>query len=139
MRQDSIALAVRNGEVSATDAQTDRVDWTSMGFGEPEEDEVSAATPASPAAPATAPRRGFDTAVQPLTPRTAPVSLFANQASYGSSPTGMRSAAATAKWDATLLPTSGKQSPYAGIAPAQLRGAMTAQTAPPSGWQQETD
>ncbi len=139
MRADLTAMAVRSGELSVEDAGAGRVDWAGMGMpGLAGGGTVEAG--AAPASPVPAPQTfafasgAAGKAVQQTATRTTAAPAFANQAGAGSSPTGYRTPGVAARWDATLLPTFSKPSPYAGMSPGQIEGAWAAQAAEERGW-----
>ena len=125
IRADSAALAVKNGELSADDAAAGRVDWGAMGFTDP-----------APA-PAAAPQTFAFTGPTATTPNTAPADKQAGDGrhwAFTGGGTGVRSAKAEARFGAFPVPGAISQSPYAGLAPAQIKEAMRADAAAPRGW-----
>jgi hypothetical protein len=123
IRADSAALAVKNGELSADDAAAGRVDWGAMGFTDPAP--AAAAQTFAFGGPATA------------APNTALADKQAGDGRHWASTgggTGVRSAKAEARFGAFPVPGAISQSPYAGLAPAQIKEAMRADAAAPRGW-----
>lgn len=136
MRADLTAMAVRSGELSVEDAGAGRVDWASMGMPGLA---LSAAHSADTPPLASAPQKfafGAPAAFpgQITGGRTDPSHASASQPSLTNSPTGYRTLAVQAKWNATPTPTYSKPSPYDGMSPAQIKDAAAAQAAQPRGW-----
>ncbi|KQN93065.1 hypothetical protein ASE95_10815 [Sphingomonas sp. Leaf231] len=139
MRADLTAMAVRSGELSVEDAGAGRVDWAGMGMpglagGRAVEAGAALASPA-PAPQTFAFASGTAGKAVPQTAtRTTPAPAFANQAGAEGSITGYRTPGVAARWDAALLPTYSKPSPYAGMSPGQIRDAYSADASAPRGW-----
>lgn len=126
MRRDMISLAIKTGEVSQEDAHAGRVDWNSMGLEAPDASEQFAFTDPAPNAPPQPSNQDTPTMTTPAP--TAP-----QQFKFGQG-TGFRSATIQAKWDKVLMPTTSKPSPYAGMAPDQIKAAMQADAVAPRGF-----
>ena len=151
-RADSIALAMRNGEVSAQDVAEGRMDWGGMGFEQPAPGNASGA-PAAAQETAPAPSQKFEFKsgqAQPgkaghvedaysiySQPESGYAAMKANTPAFVPGVTGYRSPATEAKWNNVLVPVVGQASPYAGKSPAQIKVAMAAQAAIKTGWQRD--
>lgn len=144
MRGDIIALAMRNGEVSAQDVVDGKFDWGGMGLEPPAPDYI----PAMPDAPAPSQKFEFKSGqAQPgktngedahsiyAPPETGYAAMKANTPTWVQGQMGYRSPATEAKWNNVLMPVVGQASPYAGKSPAEIKEAMTAQAAINTGWQ----
>lgn len=141
VRADSIALAVRDGHLSSEDAAAGRVDWGSLGLtppaptGAPAKFSFSGTGPAqpaptNPAAPATArPPGGHGSRFYGPAQASGRSFGFAQV-----QPGGGGIAERRARLEA--MPDYGRASPYAGMAPAQIKEAMRADYQS-QGWQRE--
>jgi hypothetical protein len=134
--QDSVALAVRNGEISPEDAAAGNVDWSSLGLaGAPAPAAHASFAFNSPGQPAAIQPRSTPPAAPAPSLHTAAPPAFGNtQVGVGTGLTGIRTGKAAERWAAAPVCTFGRPSPYAGLAPAQIREAMTADMAK-QGWQ----
>lgn len=140
MRADLTAMAVRSGELSVEDAGAGRVDWAGMGMPGMASGGGEVQPIAAPSSPTAAPQTfafafGASAKASPQTAtRVTPTPAFANQADAGGSPTGYRTPGVAARWEATLLPTYSKPSPYAGMSPDQIKDAFAAKADALTGW-----
>lgn len=115
MRQDSVALAVKEGTITAEDAQAGRMDWDAIGFSPPEPGAAAAQPFAFTNAPAQ-PALGSEPPAAPVhrgSIRTSPNSPFSNQIGVSASPTGIRTGKAAERWARAVAeaPTIGRAAP----------------------------
>lgn len=152
VRADSVALAVRGGALSTEDAAAGRVDWGGMGLAAPAAAPAAPAkfsfADASPATPASSPGQPSITRSAPASSSvTRPASNTATPAgtvgrSYGFanvSAAGGGIAERRERFNALPTPGSSRPTPYAGMAPDQIKEAMRADFAARTGWQREPE
>lgn len=134
-RADSVALAVKSGELSGEDVAAGRVDWGAMGLADPapaasapQRFSFGDPPPAQPGAAQAAP------AGQAPARPAAPATDGGRHWGFTGGGTGVRSAKAEARFSAFPHPVTSRPSPYAGMAPTQIKEAMRADAAAPRGW-----
>ena len=130
VRADSVALAVKGGEVSAADAAAGRVDWEAIGLNAP----APSSAPQQFSFSGSSPVQAATSASAPANAPTASPADDGRHWSFTGGGTGVRSAKATARFGASPVPVTSRPSPYAGMAPAQVRDAMRSDATAPRGW-----
>ncbi|WP_294333305.1 hypothetical protein [uncultured Sphingomonas sp.] len=143
MREDALALAVRNGELDASQAASGQVDWGAESMAAP------ASAPPLPVAPAEPSQRfAWATGSAPAQPATGensgpiriataePKSVPFTPNALPGSDTAVRIGRGWEKMNASVLPTWSKPSPYEGMSPGQIKDAMASAYAVKPGWQQ---
>lgn len=143
MRADAMALAVRNGEMDASQAASGQVDWGAESMAAP-----ASATPLLVSSTAPAQRFAWATGPAPAQPATGgnsptvriaaaePMSVPFTPNALPGSDTSVRIGRGWEKMNASVLPTWSKPSPYEGMSPGQIKDAMASAYAAKPGWQQ---